>query len=34
LHAVSALFHEYGASLDVDLSFQGFEEEIAMLPGK
>jgi GNAT superfamily N-acetyltransferase len=32
--AVSALFHEYGASLDVDLSFQGFEEEIAMLPGK
>src|SRR5260221_4982431 len=31
---VSALFHEYGASLDVDLHFQGFEEEIAMLPGK
>ena len=28
------LFREYGASLDVDLGFQGFEEEIATVPGK
>jgi ribosomal protein S18 acetylase RimI-like enzyme len=32
--AISGLFREYGASLNVDLSFQGFQEEIAMLPGK
>jgi hypothetical protein len=31
---VSTLLHEYSASLDLDLSFQGFEEEIATLPGK
>ena len=31
---VRALFREYDASLDVDLSFQGIEEEIATLPGK
>lgn len=31
---VRALFQEYASSLDFDLSFQGFEQELATLPGE
>jgi ribosomal protein S18 acetylase RimI-like enzyme len=34
LAATIALFRAYAASLDVDLSYQNFEEEMAAMPGK
>jgi len=34
LEAVSDLFRAYVASLGIDLAYQGFEQELATLPGK
>jgi ribosomal protein S18 acetylase RimI-like enzyme len=33
LAAVRTLFREYAATLDVDLDYQGFQQEVAALPG-
>ena len=33
LAAIRSLFREYAATLDVDLDYQGFQHEVAALPG-
>jgi ribosomal protein S18 acetylase RimI-like enzyme len=34
LHALAQLFRAYAASLPIDLGYQGFDAELASLPGK
>ncbi len=34
LRAAASLFRAYATSLPIDLAYQGFEEEVAALPGK
>jgi len=34
LATVKSLFHAYAGSLDIDLAYQNFADEISMLPGK
>jgi ribosomal protein S18 acetylase RimI-like enzyme len=34
LPAIAALFRAYAASLPIDLGYQGFDDELASLPGK
>ena len=34
MHAVRQIFQEYADSLNIDLTFQGFEAELAGLPGE
>ena len=34
LASVRELFREYAQSLEISLSFQGFERELATLPGR
>lgn len=34
LHAVAQLFRAYAAALPIDLGYQGFDDELGLLPGK